>query len=441
MNIDPLSYSASGVPGTAVEILAPAGSLDALAAALRAGADAVYFGVGRLNMRSRSTANFTHRDLERIVRRCHHCGVRAYLTLNTVVYDEDLAAVREDCRAAREAGVDAVIAADPAVLAAAAEEQLPVHMSVQASIGNLAAVRFYARWADVMVLARELTLPQIRTIVDGIRRESICGPSGQPVRIELFAHGALCVSVSGQCFMSLALYNASANRGACVQNCRRAYRVTDLETGMELELDRHYVMSPRDLCTIPILNRLLAAGVAIFKLEGRGRSPDYTYRVTRTYREAVDACLDGSYSETKVKRWMTELESVFNRGFWTGGYYLGEPLGEWATTGGNCATTVKRRVGRVSKYFAKLGVAEIKLEAENVTVGDQLLFTGPTTGALFSRVEEIREDDRPLTCAHGGMTVSLPVTAKVRVNDQVYLLEPRRFGDRTPSVNPASGQN
>ena len=330
--------------------MAPAGSFESLAAALQGGADSVYFGVGKLNMRSRATVNFSEEDLPEIVARCHEAGAKAYLTLNIIVYDEELEEVHALCSAARKAGVDAVIASDLAVISSARSIGLEVHMSVQANVCNMASVKFYAQYADVVVLARELTLAQIRHIIESIRKEGVKGPSGELLRVEIFAHGALCVAVSGKCHMSLAAYNSSANRGACFQNCRRAYRVTDEETGNELVIDNKYVMSPKDLCTIPVLDQLLDAGVSVLKLEGRGRSSDYVRTVTSVYREAARACQDGTFSSDRAEAWMKRLESVFNRGFWQGGYYLGVKWGEWSGSANSRAALLKIHIARVENF-------------------------------------------------------------------------------------------
>lgn len=412
-----------------IEIMAPAGAFDSLSAALRAGADSIYFGVGRLNMRARATANFTIRDLPGVVRRCRTAGVRAYLTVNTIIYDEELPEMRQLCDAAKAAGVDAVIASDPAVIRYAHSIGLKVHLSVQAGVSNLESLRFYAAYADVAVLARELTLPQIKYIADAVRREHITGPSGELVRIEIFAHGALCVAVSGKCGMSLAVYGSSANRGACFQNCRRSYRVTDAESGDELVIDNQYVMSPKDLCTIAVLDRILESGVSILKLEGRGRSADYVSAVTSCYREAVEACGDGSFGQAKISGWLERLQDVFNRGFWHGGYYLGEKLGEWSAAGNSRSRMRKIHLGRVRHYFPKLRVAELSVEAVNLEKGREVMVTGPTTGAVRFSADEIRVDGNPVRVAEKPVLASVPVPVKVRPNDQVYLLEVRKFGE------------
>ena len=417
-----------------VEIMAPAGSFEALAAAIKAGADAVYFGAGELNMRARSSANFSLQDLSRIARKCKKSGVKSYLTLNIVVYDSEMAEIRAICDAAKKSGISAVIASDIAVIQYAYSIGLPTHISVQANICNLEAVKFFAQYAEVMVLARELTLPQIRRIIDGIEQENIIGPTGEKVRVEIFAHGALCVSISGKCYMSLGTHNASANRGACVQNCRRTYRVTDDKTGEALVIDNHNIMSPKDLCTIKFLDQILNSGVSILKLEGRGRSPDYVYTVTKCYREAVDAWADNSYADDKIKRWLAELDSVFNRGFWHGGYYLGEKLGEWCDDGGSRAKVMKVHLGRVTKYFSKIGVAELSIEAGDLKAGQKLLITGRTTGALSFTADAIRLDGQMVDFALKGSIVSVSVPEKVRMNDLIYLLVERVFGQEINSA-------
>ena len=412
-----------------IEIMAPAGSFESLAAAIKAGADSIYFGVGKLNMRSRSSANFSLDDLHKIAAICHQAGIKSYLTLNTVIYDEELEQMRRTCDQALAAGIDAVIAADLAVIQYAHAIDLPLHISVQANVANMAAVKFFAKFADVMVLARELSLPQIQAIIQAIDRENITGPSGEKIRIELFAHGALCVAVSGKCYMSLAHYNSSANRGACFQTCRRAYRVSDEETGEELVIDNKYVMSPKDLCTVNIIDRLLESGIKIFKLEGRGRSADYVATVTGVYREAIDAWFEGNFDQQHIDNWLDRLATVFNRGFWQGGYYLGEKLGEWTGYSGNRATETKQHIGKVNKYFAKIGVAELSLPAGELSIGNEIIIIGPTTGSLRAAVKELRLNGNNITTAPKGATVSLPIADKVRPNDKVFLVAKRRFGE------------
>lgn len=406
-----------------IELMAPVGGYDSLAAAIRSGADSVYFGIEQLNMRSRSSANFAIADLHKIAEKCHRCKIKPYLALNTLIYDKDLDFMRKICDAAKSAGISAVIASDISTIIYAHSIDLPVHISVQANVSNIEAVRFFAKFADVMVLARELELDQIKAITSTINKENITGPSGELVRIELFAHGALCVSISGKCYMSLATYNTSGNRGACYQNCRRKYRVIDEESGQELVIENKYVMSPKDICTIRILDKLIAAGVTIFKIEGRGRSADYVATVTKAYREAIDSCLNGNYTAAQFAAWENELESVFNRGFWHGGYYLGDETGEWSNFSGNRATVKKFSIGYVSNYFNKIGVAEICINAGKLQTGDEILFTGSTTGAYKTTVKNIRIDEKSVQNAKKGDIISLKLDTKVRRNDKVYLLQ------------------
>ena len=409
-----------------VQILAPAGDFESLSAALANGAHAVYFGVGRLNMRSRGAVNFSLEDLPRVVEQCHARGVKAYLTLNTLVYDTELDEVEQLCAAAAAAQADAVIAADMAVIECARKFDLKVHLSVQTNISNIRSVRFYARYAEVMVLARELTLEQVSEICRKIREENITGPSGELVKIELFAHGALCVAVSGKCYMSLALYNSSANRGACFQPCRRAYTVRDAVNGQELEIDNRYVMSPGDLCTIEILDKLLDAGVSLLKIEGRGRSADYVGGVTRVYREALELWLRKEKADDPCKeRWKEQLKMYFNRGFWEGGYYLGEKTGEWAESGENKSTFVKVLCGRVINYFPKAGIAQVQLVSGEVNLHDRILITGPTTGAVEGALDSFRAGDIPAEKAEKGMEITFPFGSVVRKNDSFFVLLPR----------------
>jgi len=408
-----------------IELMAPAGSWESLSAALKAGADSVYFGVGKLNMRARAAGNFLARDMREMTAKCRKYGAKAYLTLNTILFDEELEEASSQCRLAKKAGVDAVIAADPAVLQIARSEGLPVHLSVQANVTNLASVQFFSSFADVIVLARELRLDQVCGIIKGIREKRLCGPSGKLLQIEIFAHGALCVAFSGKCQMSLALYGpeASAARGACFQPCRRNYLVTDQETGAELVLDGHQVMSPKDLCTLPFLDQILDAGVSVLKLEGRGRSADYVSTVVRVYREAIDAWQDSTFrSKRETGEWMAELAKVFHRGFWEGGYYLGKPLGDWAPSSHSQATEKKVFVGEITKYYPRLGVAEGFVRAEPIRLGDELWILGDTTGAIRAKVTELRigEEGTPATQAGKGIRAAFPVPEKVRVGDHLY---------------------
>ncbi len=403
--------------------MAPAGSPESLAAALRAGADSVYFGVEKLNMRAHSASRFTVDDLRDIARECRHCGVRSYLTLNTVVYDDDLPLARDILLAAREAGVTAVIASDVAVMELCRNLGLEVHLSTQLNIANIEALRFYSRYADVAVLARELNLHQVEAISRAIERENICGPSGKRVAIEMFCHGALCMAVSGKCYLSLGtMGGASANRGECLQVCRRAYTVRDKETGVELDIDREYIMSPKDLCTIRFVDRMLEAGVRVFKIEGRARGPEYVDTVVRCYREAIESVREGTYTEARKDEWEQRLRRVFNRGFWDG-YYLGQRLGEWAQRHGSEAAERKVYCAKAVRYFSKIGVGEFRVEARELHVGDRILVTGSTTGALRSEVTELRYDERPVDTARQGWNVSLPLPAKVRRGDRLFVIE------------------
>ena len=391
-----------------LEILAPAGGFDCLQAAIQGGADAVYFGIGRLNMRSRSAGNFQPEDLPEVVRICREAGVRSYLTLNITLYQEDLAAMREALSAAKAAGVDAVIASDIAAIGYAREIGLEVHISTQLSVSNAEALRFYAQFADVVVLARELTLDQVKEIHETVVRDRICGPSGRPVRIEMFAHGALCMAVSGKCYLSLHAAGASANRGACYQICRRAYEVRDRDTGNELLIDNEYIMSPKDLCTIGFLDKLAASGVRVFKIEGRARSAEYVKRCASCYRRAADAVCDGSYSPELGAALREELAEVFNRGFWDG-YYQGARLGEWSAVYGSSATRRKIYLGKVTNWFDRIGVAEISVETADLHRGDRLMAIGATTGVVEFDAADIRLEFDPVPLVPKGSRCSVAV--------------------------------
>lgn len=403
------------------EIMAPVGSYESLAAALKAGADSVYFGVEALNMRAHSAGRFTVSDLKDIAARCAAHGVKSYLTVNTIIYDEDVAQMHDICDAARQAGVTAVIAADVAVLTYCRQIGQEVHLSTQLNISNADALEFYARYADVVVLARELQLGQVRKIYDAIAERNICGPSGRPVRIEMFCHGALCMAVSGKCYLSLDNLGRSANRGECMQVCRRGYTVRDRETGLELDVDNKYIMSPKDLKTIGFIDKMMAAGVRVFKIEGRARSADYVYTVVRCYKEAVAAVENGTFCDEMVEKWNERLSTVFNRGFWDG-YYLGKRIGEWSEKYGSSATERKVYVGKGVKYFSRLGVAEFYIEAGGIAVGDKLLVVGPTTGVIELTASEIHFDQGPVSNAVKGQSVSIPVPEKVRPSDKLYKL-------------------
>ena len=401
--------------------MAPVGSRESLAAAIQAGADSVYFGIGQLNMRSHSANHFTIDDLREIAAMCAEHDIKTYLTVNTIIYDEDLGTMREIVDAAKEARISAVIAGDVAVMAYCNEVGVEVHLSTQLNISNIEALKFYARFADVVVLARELNMDQVAAIHPQIDEQHIRGPKGEPVRIEMFCHGALCMAVSGKCYMSLANANRSANRGECVQICRRSYTVTDNETGNQLEIDNKYIMSPKDLKTLRFIDRMMESGVRVFKIEGRARGPEYVHTVVSCYREAIRSVLDGTFTEEKKDRWDERLATVFNRGFWDG-YYQGQTLGEWNEHYGSAATEKKVLVGKVVKYFSKLGVAEMAVEASEVSLGDRLLVTGPTTGVLFFDAKEIRYDLQPVDKAEKGWRVSIPVPGKVRPNDKLFKL-------------------
>lgn len=402
------------------EIMAPVGSRESLAAAIQAGADSIYFGIENLNMRARSANTFTIDDLKEIARTCDEHGMKSYLTVNTIIYDNDLALMRTIIDAAKEAGISAVIAADVAVMTYARSIGQEIHLSTQLNISNVEALRFYAQFADVVVLARELNLDQVAEIYRAIREENICGPSGEQIRIEMFCHGALCMAVSGKCYLSLHQMNNSANRGACMQVCRRSYIVTDKESNEELEIDNQYIMSPKDLKTIHFMNKMMDAGVRVFKIEGRARGPEYVRTVVECYKEAIKAYVGGSFTDEKVADWNERLATVFNRGFWDG-YYLGQRLGEWTKNYGSAATQRKIYVGKGIKYFNNIGVAEFLVEAAEVSVGDKLLITGPTTGAVFMTLDEARVDLKSVDTVHKGEHFSMKME-KMRPNDKLYKL-------------------
>lgn len=405
-----------------LELMAPAGSFAALQAAIDNGADSIYFGVAQLNMRARSSINFTIDDLYEIAKRTREAGVRSYLTLNTIIYDHDLSLIKTICNAAKEAGITAIIGADQAVMSYAHEIGLELHISTQVNITNAQTVKFYSLFADTMVLSRELSISQVKKIVESIEKEQIKGPQGRLVEIEIFGHGALCMAVSGKCYLSLHSHNSSANRGACKQNCRKKYTVIDQESGFEIELDNEYMMSPKDLCTIGFLDQIIDAGVKVLKIEGRGRAPEYVATTIKCYREAIDAVYDGSYNEAMVESWMSRLKSVYNRGFWDG-YYLGQKLGEWSDANGSQATQKKVYVGKGRSYYGKVKVAEFLVDAYDIAVGDKVLITGPTTGAKELTVNEIRNDsgDKVEKAAKGEI-ISIPVEFKVRPSDKLYKL-------------------
>jgi U32 family peptidase len=404
------------------EIMAPAGSRESLAAAIQAGADSVYFGIGQLNMRSHSANKFSIDDLHEIAQTCREHGIKTYLTVNTIIYGEDIDTMHTIIDAAREAEITAVIASDVAVMAYCNAVGVEVHLSTQLNISNIEALKFYSRFADVVVLARELNMNQVAEIHRQIEEQHICGPKGDLIRIEMFCHGALCMAVSGKCYLSLDNAGRSANRGECMQLCRRSYTVTDNETGTQLEIDNKYVMSPKDLKTIRFIDRMMQSGVRVFKIEGRARGPEYVHTVVSCYREAIKSVIDGTFTEEKKDQWDERLARVFNRGFWDG-YYQGQKLGEWNKHYGSVATEKKVYCGKGIKYFSKLGVAEFQIEATRLHKGDRLLVTGPTTGVMYLNADEIRYDLRPVDTAEKGWRVSLPVPDKVRPSDKLFIIE------------------
>ena len=409
------------------EVMAPVGSRESLMAALQAGAGSVYFGIGQLNMRAHSANAFGLDDLRFIAQTCQERGVKTYLTVNTIIYDDDMEAMHTIVEAAREAGIDAVIASDVAVMTYCRSIGQEVHLSTQLNISNIEALSFYAQFADVVVLARELNLRQVETIHQQMEARGLRGPGGAPVRIEMFCHGALCMAISGKCYLSLDNAARSANRGECMQLCRRTYTVTDTETGTQLEIDNKYVMSPKDLKTIRFIDRMMAAGVRVFKIEGRARGPEYVYTVTKCYKEAIESVVNGTFTEERKDDWDRRLASVFNRGFWDG-YYLGQTLGEWNNRYGSSATVRKVYIGHGVKYYSRLGVAEFTCNAAEFSVGDQLLITGPTTGVIYLEAKEIRCELLPVQTARKGTNISIPVPVKVRPSDKLFLLVPDTGG-------------
>ncbi len=402
--------------------MAPVGSPESLAAALRAGADSIYFGIENLNMRAHSASTFTIDDLRRIAEECRRCGVKSYLTVNTIIYGEDLDMMRRILDAAKEAEISAVIASDVAVMTYCNKIGQEVHLSTQLNISNIEALRFYAQFADVVVLARELNVHQVADIYRHIVEENICGPSGKQIRIEMFCHGALCMAISGKCYLSLHNMGRSANRGECMQICRRSYTVRDRETDIELDIDNKYIMSPKDLKTLRFIDQMMEAGVRVFKIEGRARGAEYVQTVVSCYDEAIRSVLDGTFTDEKKDQWDERLARVFNRGFWDG-YYQGQRLGEWTTKHGSDATERKRYCGKVIRWFSKIGVAEFKIEACELPRGAKILITGPTTGALYAEAEEIRFDLKPVDVAKKGQYISIALPTKVRRNDKMYIIE------------------
>ncbi len=407
------------MPFQQIEIMSPVGSFESLMAAIQGGAGSVYFGVGKLNMRARSSVNFTLGDLEKITRICRQFGVKSYLTMNTIIFDNEIDEVQITIDAAKANGITAVIASDLAVLEYAKEQGVEIHISTQCNITNISAVKFYSRYADVMVTARELTLDQVAAIAYQIKERDIRGPKGELVKIEIFVHGALCMAVSGKCYLSLHNHNTSANRGACLQDCRRSYLVKDKESDTELEIDNQYIMSPKDLKTIHILDKVLAAGVEVLKIEGRGRSPEYVKTVTRCYSEAVTAYFNSEFTPENIERWDAELNTVYNRGFWEG-YYLGRKLGEWSPVHGSLATTKKIYVGMVANYFGKLGIAHIRIDSHDLTNGDSIEIIGPTTGVYEATVTGLVKNEQACEMAVKGENPTFPVSRPVRRSDKVY---------------------
>lgn len=406
-----------------MELMAPAGSYEALAAAVKSGANSVYFGVEQLNMRTKSTHNFTLEDLPRIAAICSENGMKSYLTLNTIVYDHDINLMKRILDECKESGVTAVIASDHAVMNYARKIGLTVHISTQANITNIDTVEFYSVYADVMVMARELSLLQVESINKEIARRGITGPSGDLVRTEVFGHGALCMAVSGKCYLSLHSNFSSANRGACVQNCRRSYVVMDKDEGIEFEVDNEYIMSAADLCTIDFLDKIIKSGVSVLKIEGRGRSADYVFTTTQCYREAIDSYYDGTFTAEKVINWKERLATVFNRGFWDG-YYLGRKMGEWSDNPGSKATKRKVYIGKGVKFYDEAGIGEFFIEAQGVRVGDELLITGPTTGVIETTLTSMRVEDEPAEQVKRGVTITFPIREKIRPSDKLYKLVP-----------------
>ncbi len=402
-----------------IELMAPAGNFAAMQAAINAGADSVYFGVEQLSMRARSTMNFTLEDLEEVAVRCAPKNVKSYITLNTIIYDHDLSLAKRIVDRAVSAGITAIIASDQAVIQYAKSKGMPVHISTQLNVTNIETVKFYSLFADVMVLSRELSIRQVQKIVEGVIKDDVRGPSGNLVRIEIFAHGALCMAVSGKCYLSLHTQNSSANRGACIQNCRRKYKVVDLEGGHEFEIDNEYIMSPKDLCTLDFLDQVIATGVGVLKIEGRGRAPEYVKTVIECYREAIDSYYEGTYTEEKVAQWMERLGTVYNRGFWSG-YYLGQEMGEWTKKHGSSATQKKIFLGKGLHYYPKAKVAHFEIKAYSLQVGDKVVIIGPTTGVVETEITELMVDSQSVKEASKGMTCTFPLDQVIRTSDKLY---------------------
>jgi U32 family peptidase len=411
-------------PKSPIEIMSPAGSYESLMAAIQGGAGSVYFGVGTLNMRARSSMNFTLDDLAQIASVCREHKVRSYLTVNTVIYDEETAYMQSLVDAAKENGITAIIASDIAVMEYARSKGVEIHISTQCNITNIQAVRFYSQYADVMVLARELSLEQVAAITQKIDEENITGPSGKKIEIEMFVHGAMCMAVSGKCYISQDMFNKSANRGACYQPCRREYRIRDYDDEVDLSIDNHFIMSPKDMKTIDFLDKLIGAGVRVLKIEGRGRAPEYVKTVTQCYREAADAILDGTYTPEKVEQWNHRLNQVYNRGYWEG-YYLGKTLPEWTNVYGSKSTRKKTYIGKITNYFTKIGVAEVTIETGDLKIGDDYVILGPTTGVIEGKIDEIRVDEKPVEQTFKGEICSIAVKETIRRSDKLYKITDR----------------
>jgi len=411
-----------------IELMAPAGSFDSMQAALDNGADSIYFGVEQLNMRARASINFTLDDLPEIAKRCSEKGVRTYLTLNTIIYDHDLSIVKTLIKEAKNAEISAVIAMDQAVIQVAREAGMEVHISTQINITNVETLRFYAMFADTVVLSRELSLRQVKHITEQVKKQEIKGPSGRLVEIEIFGHGALCMAVSGKCYLSLHSHNSSANRGACKQNCRKKYTVIDQETGFEMELDNEYIMSPKDLCTIDILDQVVDAGIKVLKIEGRGRAPEYVAQVVKSYRAAIDSIANETFDKEKVISWMQELGKVYNRGFWNG-YYLGQKLGEWSSESGSHATQKKVFLGKGVHFYPKAKVGEFRIDAYDMKIGDTVLVTGPTTGAKEFELKEMLVNDEKKNLATKGDSVTIKLDFRIRESDKLYKIVKTEFAE------------
>jgi len=414
-----ISLFINNMTNRTIEIMAPAGSWESLQAAIQGGANSIYFGIEQLNMRARSSNNFTLKDLTEIVELCSKKNIKTYVALNTIIYDHDLILMKKIVNTAKQTGITAIIASDQAVINYATSIKMEVHISTQTNITNIETIRFYSHFADVVILSRELSLLQTKEITKEIEKQQIKGPSGNLIRIEIFAHGALCMAVSGKCYLSLHTANSSANRGACIQNCRKTYTVTDKEDGYQFDIDNEYIMSPKDLCTIGFIDKVLDSGSSVLKIEGRGRSPEYVKTTTQCYREAVDSYLKGTYNKEKIKGWMTRLKTVYNRGFWDG-YYLGQKMGEWTGIHGSKATKKKIYIGKAKKYFSKIQVAEFDLEAQDLQKGDGILITGRTTGVIETVANEIRINDKQVKEVKKGDNFSMKLNCKVQPNDKLY---------------------